>query len=81
MVGSLSAQNFLKRLARLTHTGQLVLDTTFKDELTGRSCVAMDRPTSYHWPNRGRTGAAKPHAMAFINVDEEKEQHLDQDQD
>ena len=78
MVGSLSAQNFLKRLARLTHTGQLVLDTTFKDELTGRSCVAMDRP---RWPNRGRKGATKPRAMDFINVDEEKEQHLDQDQD
>jgi hypothetical protein len=68
-------------MARLTHTGQLVLDTAFKDELTGRPCVAMDRPASYRWPNRGRTGAAKPHAMAFINVDEEKEQDQDQDQD
>ena len=66
-------------MARLTHTGQLVLDTAFKDELTGRPCVAMDRPASYRWPNRGRTGAAKPHAMAFINVDEEKEQDQDQD--
>jgi hypothetical protein len=64
-------------MARLTHTGQLVLDTAFKDELTGRPCVAMDRPASYRWPNRGRTGAAKPHAMAFINVDEEKEQDQD----
>ena len=60
-------------MARLTQTGQLVLDEGFKDELTGRPCVAMDRPRSYQWPNRGRTGAAKPHAMAFINVDEDQE--------
>jgi hypothetical protein len=55
-------------MARLTTTGKLVLDTAFKDELTGRPCVAMDRPTSYLWPNHGRTGAAKPHAIAFIDV-------------
>jgi hypothetical protein len=60
-------------VARLTHTGELVLDTAFRDELTGRPCVAMDRPKSYHWPNRGRTGAAKPHAMAFINVGEDRD--------
>jgi len=28
-------------MAKLTQTGQLVLDTAFKDELTGRPCVAM----------------------------------------
>jgi hypothetical protein len=62
-------------MARLTQTGQLVLDTAFKDELTGQPCVAMgDWPTSHRWPNRGRTGAAKPHAMAFINVDEDQNQ-------
>jgi hypothetical protein len=66
-------------LARLTQTGQLVLDTAFKDELTGRPCVAMDRPASYRWPNRGHTGAAKPHAMAFINVDEDQDQNQDRD--
>ena len=60
-------------MARLTHTGELVLDTAFKDELTGRPCVSMDRPRSYHWPNRGRTGAAKPHAMAFINLDDDRD--------
>jgi hypothetical protein len=60
-------------MARLTHTGELILDRAFKDELTGEPCVAMDRPKSYHWPNRGRTGAAKPHAMAFINVDENQD--------
>jgi hypothetical protein len=60
-------------VARLTHTGELVLDTVFKDELTGRPCVSMDRPKSYHWPNRGRTGAAKPHAMAFINLDDDRD--------
>jgi hypothetical protein len=62
-------------MARLTHAGQLVVDTAFKDELnlTDPGCIAMDRPASYHWPNRGRTGAAKPHAMAFINVDEDRD--------
>ena len=60
-------------MARLTPTGQLVLDRAFRDELTGQPCVAMDRPQSYQWPNRGRTGAAKPHAMAFINIDEDQE--------
>jgi hypothetical protein len=60
-------------MARLTHTGELVLDTAFKDELTGRPCVSMDRPRSYHWPNRGRTGAAKPHAMAFINLNDDRD--------
>jgi hypothetical protein len=66
-------------MARLTQTGRLVLDTAFKDELTGQPCVAMDRPESYSWPNRGQTGAAKPHAMAFINVDEDQDQNQDQD--
>ena len=60
-------------MARLTLTGDLILDTAFRDELTGQPCVAMDRPKSYHWPNRGRTGAAKPHAMAFINRDEDRD--------
>jgi hypothetical protein len=60
-------------MARLTQTGQLVPDRAFKDELnlTEPGCIAMDRPASYRWPNRGQTGAAKPHAMAFINVDED----------
>lgn len=55
-------------MARLTPTGDLVPDAAFRDELTGRPCVAMDRPTSYLWPNHGRTGAAKPHAIASIDV-------------
>ena len=55
-------------MARLTQTGQLILDIAFKDELTGRPCVSMDRPTSYVWPHRGATGAAKPHGMAFIDL-------------
>ncbi len=57
-------------MARLTATGKLVLDTAFKDELTGRPCVSMNRPLSYVWPNHGRTGAARPHAMAFIDSDD-----------
>jgi hypothetical protein len=55
-------------MLRLTHTGELVRDSAFKDELTGRPCISMDRPKSYLWPNHGRTGAAKPHAVAFIDV-------------
>ena len=54
-------------MARLTHDGRLIIDTAFKDELTGRPCVSMDRPMTYNWPNHGQTGAAKPHAMAFID--------------
>jgi hypothetical protein len=68
-------------MARLTQTGHLVLDREFKDELSGQPCVAMDRPASYRWPNRGRSGAAKPHAAAFINVDEDQDQDLHQDRD
>jgi hypothetical protein len=60
-------------MARLTHTGELILDTAFKDELTGRPCVTMDRPATYHWPSRDRTGAAKPHAMSFINLDDDRD--------
>jgi hypothetical protein len=66
-------------MARLTQTGELVLDTAFRDELTGKPCVAMDRPKSYRWPNRGRSGAAKPHALAFINLDEDRDRKRDQD--
>ncbi len=57
-------------LGRLTNEGELTLDTDFKDELTGAPCIAMDRPRSYEWPRHGNTGAAKPHAVAFINVDD-----------
>jgi hypothetical protein len=64
-------------MARLTHTGGLVLDTAFRDELTGKPCVAMDRPKSYRWPNRGHGGAAKPHAMAFIDIDEDRDKDRD----
>lgn len=56
-------------MARLTDKGGLVLDTAFRDELTGQPCVSMDRPTSYYWPRHGRSGAAKPHAVAFIDTD------------
>jgi len=55
-------------MAWLTPVGELIRDDRFRDELTGQPCVTLDRPASYSWPNRGRTGAAKPHAMAFINL-------------
>lgn len=56
-------------LGKLGKSGDLALDTAFKDELTGAPCVAMDRPATYNWPNRGKTGGAKPHAAAFITLD------------
>src|SRR5215472_2326573 len=70
-------------IARLTQSGQLVFDRAFRDELnlTEPGCIAMDRPASYRWPNRGRTGAAKPHAMAFINIDENRDQDEGEDRD
>ena len=60
---------------------KLLIELGFKDELelTKPGCIAMDRPASYRWPNRGRTGAAKPHAMAFINVAEDQDQNQDQE--
>ena len=66
--GTLSAGDDRVCMAWLTPSGELTRDDRFKDELTGQPCVAFDRPTSYSWPNRGATGAAKPHAMAFINL-------------
>lgn len=54
-------------MARLTHQGALVLDG-FKDELKDCPCLSFDRPRSCLWPNHGRTGAAKPHAVAFIDT-------------
>ena len=56
-------------MAQLTWKGELVLDRAFRDELTGQPCVDMDRPTTYSWPNRGHTGAAKPHMLAFLDLD------------
>jgi len=66
--GTQSAGDDRVCMAWLTPAGELARDDRFRDELTGQPCVAFDRPTSYSWPNRGRTGAAKPHAMAFINL-------------
>jgi hypothetical protein len=66
--GTMSAGDDRVCMAWLTPAGELAFDARFKDELTGQPCVAFDRPTSYSWPNRGSTGAAKPHAMAFINL-------------
>jgi hypothetical protein len=54
-------------MATLLSDGQVALDGRFRDELTDTVCVDFDRPTSYHWPNRGTTGHAKPHAMIFIH--------------
>lgn len=55
-------------IAKLNGSGQLSLDTRFRDEVTGAVCVDFDRPTSYVWPNRGATGNAKPHALVFVYV-------------
>ena len=66
--GTKSAGDDRVCMAWLTPAGELIRDDRFKDELTGQPCVAFDRPISYSWPNRGTTGAAKPHMLAFINV-------------
>jgi hypothetical protein len=48
--------------------GASAIDTLFKDELTGGVGINFDRPTTYKWPgNRGYAGAAKPHAVIFVN--------------
>lgn len=72
--GTMSAGDDRVCMAWLTPAGELVRDGRFKDELTGQPCAALDRPTSYSWPNRGNTGAAKPHAMAFINLSADQTQ-------
>jgi len=69
--GTMSGGDDRVCMAWLTPAGELIRDERFKDELTGQPCVALDRPTSYLWPNRGRTGAAKPHMLAFINLPDE----------
>ena len=72
--GTLSAGDDRVCMAWLTPSGELTRDDRFKDELTGQPCVAFDRLTSYSWPNRGATGAAKPHAMAFINLSSDEKE-------
>ena len=69
--GTMSGGDDRVCMAWLTPAGKLIRDERFKDELTGQPCVALDRPTSYLWPNRGKTGAAKPHMLAFINLPDE----------
>ena len=77
--GTLSAGDDRVCMAWLTPAGELKRDDKFKDELTGQPCVALDRPTSYSWPNRGATGAAKPHAMAFINLPSDEKRDRERD--
>ncbi|GAA6616054.1 selenium-binding protein SBP56-related protein [Scytonema sp. NUACC26] len=48
-------------------TGDASLDSNFKDELTGEVGVNFNRPDTYSWSGaRGKGGAAKPHAMIFV---------------
>jgi hypothetical protein len=50
--------------------GAAAIDTRFKDELTGEVGVNFNRPVTYKWPgDRGNAGAAKPHAMIFVESD------------
>jgi hypothetical protein len=44
---------------------QLTLDTTFRDEQTGKPCVDFDRTV---WPH-GAVGGAKPHSQLFVVAD------------
>lgn len=49
-------------------TGQISIDTGFRDELTGLVGVDFHRPLTYQWPSgRGATGNAKPHAGIFLD--------------
>ncbi len=48
-------------------TGAMSLDATFRDELTGEVGVnfAGIARQGFHWPNRGVTGEARPHAFTL----------------
>lgn len=49
--------------------GHAAIDTAFRDELTAETGVNFARPLTYDWPGaRGHAGAAKPHAMIFVDV-------------
>lgn len=54
-------------MVKIGSDGSLAYDTNFRDELTGEVGLAFSSPqrAAYHWPNRGVTGAAKPHAGIF----------------
>ncbi|HEY2204921.1 MAG TPA: hypothetical protein VGH99_10675 [Pseudonocardia sp.] len=45
--------------------GKLSLDTSFKDEITGQTCINFNRK---NWPH-GAFGNAKPHSMLFVVAD------------
>ncbi|WP_234027771.1 selenium-binding family protein [Pseudonocardia dioxanivorans] len=47
--------------------GSLSLDTTFRDEISGRPCINFNRTT---WPH-GAFGNAKPHSMLFVTADDD----------
>ncbi|GII76178.1 hypothetical protein Sru01_11600 [Sphaerisporangium rufum] len=49
----------------LTPAGRVSLDTTFRDENTGRPCVAFDRAS---WPH-GDYGDSQPHGVLFAVSD------------
>lgn len=72
--GTKSAGDDRVCMAWITPAGELIRDHRFKDELTGQPCVGFDRPVSYSWPNRGTTGAAKPHMLAFIDLPSNEKQ-------
>jgi hypothetical protein len=54
-------------MVKIKGDGSLTYDTNFRDELTGEVGLAFSSPqrAAYSWPNRGVTGAAKPHAGIF----------------
>ncbi|HSQ63827.1 MAG TPA: hypothetical protein VLM85_11460 [Polyangiaceae bacterium] len=50
-------------------TGQMEIDTSFRDEITGEVGVNFNRPDGYVWPGgQGTSGTAKPHDIQFIEV-------------
>lgn len=52
-------------MLNLSPTGQLSLDTSFRDENEGTPCVDFDRT---NWPH-GKTGNANPHSELFVVAD------------
>ena len=68
--------NFNKR------NGKAAIDVQFKDELTGEVGVNFNRSVNYSWPGaRGKAGAAKPHAMIFVNTGNDKKDKDDDEKD
>jgi hypothetical protein len=54
-------------MLKIGRDGKLSLDRSFRDELTGQTCVSFNRK---NWPH-GAFGNAKPHSMLFVAADDD----------